>query len=310
MKKTSLISFKNKLETIKYILKFFLWFRFSKNGKIFFDTDINCWVAEKIFNTSKLQIPVRSFRELRRIYDFGKDKDELLLIWLETINDCETFYDIGSANGIEGLYLNARHGSKIIFVELNSLGIESIIKGTYLAQKRGEKIDKFEIISAGCDDKTGFSKVFYHEPPQPGITINSFDDVNSYCRGGRSKEKIYATQWSQSITIDSISEKLGIDKPNHVKIDVDGFEVRVLKGAIKTLESKTVKSWLIEINPGEGREEFIYEKMIQNEYTLIDKQAHYPDLKDAEDQLFVRNDLVDEFRAKLLKIKKKINLKN
>ena len=44
-------------------------------------------------------------------------------------------------------------------------------------------------------------------------------------------------------------EKKFIEIPNHIKIDVDGFEFKVINGGLNTLENKNVKSLLIEINP-------------------------------------------------------------
>jgi len=49
-----------------------------------------------------------------------------------------------------------------------------------------------------------------------------------------------------SFTIDFLVEKLLIPKPNLIKIDVDGNEHEIIKGAIKTINSSNCKSVLIE----------------------------------------------------------------
>ena len=37
--------------------------------------------------------------------------------------------------------------------------------------------------------------------------------------------------------------------PNHIKLDVDGFEHKVIDGAVETLKKPEVRSLIIEINP-------------------------------------------------------------
>ena len=48
------------------------------------------------------------------------------------------------------------------------------------------------------------------------------------------------------MSIDNCVDLLNFDKPNYVKIDVDGIEHLILKGASKTL--KNVESVLVEVN--------------------------------------------------------------
>ena len=47
--------------------------------------------------------------------------------------------------------------------------------------------------------------------------------------------------------LDSFIEKYSLPAPEHIKIDVDGAEMAVIKGAINTLKNKTLKSIFIEL---------------------------------------------------------------
>ena len=49
--------------------------------------------------------------------------------------------------------------------------------------------------------------------------------------------------------LDSLVETNKLPIPDYIKIDVDGFEHKVIKGARKTLESKKIKSVIIELSP-------------------------------------------------------------
>jgi hypothetical protein len=51
-----------------------------------------------------------------------------------------------------------------------------------------------------------------------------------------------------STTLDSLVTRGVLPVPNHIKIDVDGLEHKVLAGCRRTLEDRQVRSVLVEIN--------------------------------------------------------------
>jgi hypothetical protein len=55
------------------------------------------------------------------------------------------------------------------------------------------------------------------------------------------------TQNVLTYNLDSFIEKYLLPAPEHIKIDVDGAEMAVIKGAINTLKNKTLKSIFIEL---------------------------------------------------------------
>ena len=298
-------SLKDKLRNPWYNLLLVISLQFSKHSKLKYDKQLLCWTIKRRLGNTILEVPIRSFRELNRFNNFGKDQNDLVFIWINMINDCEVLYDIGSANGNEGILVNSLYGCKIVFLEIFIPSIENILKGTVLAQRMGANISQFEIFAAGCDKEDKISKVYSHQPPIPGSTLNSLDNVQDYCRGGRKHEKVWTSQWVPSITIDSLHTKYGIEKPTHIKIDIDGFEDRAIQGAIETIKSRHVRSFLIEVNG--GRLSYIKNILNDNGYIDIEQHVHYPWLEDdAVDHLFVRNDLAEEYKIKLEKTK--INL--
>ena len=271
--------------------------RFSEGGNTRYDPELLCRVVRKPVGDTYFEATYRSFREFRRIVNFGRNPDDLVFIWLNAISDCETLYDIGAANGHEGLVANALHQCRIVYVELFTPSIDSILKGTVLAQRRGAAADQFEVVAAGCDRKEGYAKVLLHQPPVPGGTYNTFADVDAYCRGGRADERVWASQWSPSVTIDALHGQHHLPKPTHIKMDIDGFEDRAIEGARETLKSGCVKSWIIEVNPGRGAA--IEAAMKANGYTDIAQFVHYPGIDDAVDHLYVREDLAAKYKDRI-----------
>ena len=258
-----------------------------------------CWIVEKKLGSVNFKAPVRSFRELRRVVRFGTRPNDLVFCWLAAIDDCSVLYDIGAANGHEGLSAHAFHRCHVVYVEMFTPSIETILKGVVIAGRDSE-IDKFDVVAAACDKEERYAKALLHQPPIAGGTYNTFDDLDAYCRGGRQGEKVWASQWSPSVSIDALHERHGLPKPTHVKMDIDGFEDRAIAGAANTLKARLVHSWIIEINPGRG--EAIAKSMAMHGYENIAHFVHYEGIEDAEDHLFVRNDLIDEYKRRLSEV--------
>lgn len=269
-----------------------------------YDKELSCWVARKKLPSAAFEVPVRSYREFRRVVNFGQNPEDIVYIWLNAIDDCETLYDIGAANGHEGIAANAVHGCTVAFIEMFTPSIDTILKSVVLAKNGGADVDKFEVFAAAIDREPRYAKVHLHNPPIPGGTYNTFDDVDAYCRGGRGGVEIWASQWCPSVSIDALHGQYGLPLPTHVVMDVDGFEDRAMEGAVETLKTGHVRSWMLEISP--GRLEPIEQAMIEAGYIEIDRFVHYPEIEDCADHLFVRKDLVDEYRDRMDRMRRVI----
>ncbi len=242
-------------------------------------------------------MPIRGLRELKRFVAYGTKARDLVFDWLTIIDDCRVLYDFGSANGQEGLFAQDRHDCKTVFVEIFPPSIEDLLKGVALRLRGGAANERFEIVAAGGDASEGHSRVLLHNPPIAGGTYNSFGDPAEYCRGGRQNEPVFGSVWMPAVTIDGMQERLGLPAPTHVKIDVDGLEDRVIAGAGRTLIRRSVRSWMVEVSP--GREEAIRRAMEASNYVEIATHEHYPGKNDCWDRLYVRDDLVADYRGRL-----------
>jgi FkbM family methyltransferase len=68
---------------------------------------------------------------------------------------------------------------------------------------------------------------------------------------GEWSEQDGAHQLTLAMSLDDAVESLGIPVPNHAKIDVDGGELHLLRGALRTLANPAWRSVLIELDRGE-----------------------------------------------------------
>jgi FkbM family methyltransferase len=71
--------------------------------------------------------------------------------------------------------------------------------------------------------------------------------------------KIAAThiQGMFGVTLDDLCTKWGFPYPNYIKIDVDGIEIPIIRGAEKVLRSPVLKSVIVELGTDEEQEEAV-----------------------------------------------------
>lgn len=169
-----------------------------------------------------------SFTERRAYTTFTKERDTTN--WISKLSETDVLWDIGACVGtytvmtavtkkvpvfaFEPLYANVNNiNNNIVLNNLNSL---------------------CKVYGCAVSDHTGFGEIEYHNYDAPGQSDNQLDI------SGRGSLK-------QSVLVYSIDDliKMGIPKPTHVKIDVDGIESKILKGGMNTFQN--VKSILVEM---------------------------------------------------------------
>lgn len=250
---------------------------FAAGGRLRYDREVASLVARAPVGAARdLEVCVRSYRELRRLHEFGRsERVDSVWKWLNWISDCRMLYDIGASNGLEGLFAIAKHGCPVTFVEPYTPSIESILKSVFVASRAGTA--KVEIVHAGCGDTDGYARLLMHGAPIAGENLNTFDDASVYIQtdGIDRRAKTAISQWVKGVSIDSLSAIHGLPAPSHVKIDVDGFEAKVIAGAAATLRAGTVESWAIEAN-GDANAASVDAALRGAGYVEAERFVHYP----------------------------------
>ena len=83
-----------------------------------------------------------------------------------------------------------------------------------------------------------------------------------------------------SYRADDLIKQFGLPPPNHVKIDVDGTELAVLRGMEETLGKPSVASIPLEVNEGRGHKDEILD--------FLAKKGFETHAKHGENYIFLR----------------------
>ena len=167
------------------------------------------------------------------------EKEPETLEWINDFDETDIFWDIGANVGVYSLYAALR-GLLVLAFEPSPFN--------YHILSRNIEINKFDNkISAYCvalSDKTKLD-YFYMTNTILGGANNSFGEPRN------SDGEIYEASLRQAmigVSIDEFIQKFDPPFPNNIKIDVDGMEGYVIKGATDTLKDRRLKSILIELN--------------------------------------------------------------
>ena len=167
------------------------------------------------------------------------------LDWIAGFADDDTLMDIGANVGIYSIWAAKTRGTRVFALEPESQnyailnknilinGLTDTVTAYCLAISDGTRISELNLSSFSAGQAL-------HAFERPVNTIDAHTpELRPFTPVFR--------QGCVSFTIDSLVES-GFPLPDHVKVDVDGFEDQVIAGAHKALERRETKSLLIEIN--------------------------------------------------------------
>ena len=177
------------------------------------------------------KLVVQSEIEIWRAADFWTKEPETIA-WIDSFAPGSVFWDIGANIGVFSLYA-ASLGRDVYAFEPDFANISRLNDNTWqnkdLAFVLPEKTFRYAI-----SDFDGVGE-FKPQNDNPGNSGGQIIGIN-----------INTKRTVQIYKIDTLADKFGV--PNHIKIDVDGIEWRILQGGSATLASQDVKSVLVEVN--------------------------------------------------------------
>jgi len=192
----------------------------------------------------------------------SKEPDTIL--WINSFPSNSVFYDIGANVGTYSIYAALIKKVKSIAIEPSFLNLELLFRNVQTNNLQ----DKIVIIplSLALNNQVA---TFYMQNGD-NIWGGSHNSSGSSVDQEGNLMKYFLTSSQIEISLDSLIEIFGLPSPDYIKLDVDGLESQILKGAVKSLER--VRSILVEVdkkNTEQGEE--IYKILEGLHFTKVDQ---------------------------------------
>jgi len=205
---------------------------------------------KKIYYNSSNFFTIRNLggASVARVYSFHT-KEKETLEWIDKFESGQVFFDVGSNIGLYSIYFGIKNYKNfVVSFEPEGQNFYSL-RSNIIDNKLHENIIAFPL---ALGDKILIDKIMLDE-----VKVNSFGRSNFLFSSNilHSTDHKYYTQGVFKMTLDYFIQVSNII-PNHIKIDVDGYELEVIQGMKKILNNNNLHSVLIEINPYNKKEIF------------------------------------------------------
>lgn len=207
-----------------------------------------------------------------------KNKEQEVRDYIDSyIKEGDVFFDIGANVGVFSIYGAKRHKN----IEVHSFEPEysnlNLLKENVVLNNLTKQI---KIHSVALSDFVGLSTLNIQDVT-PGAAVHT---ESKYPIG--MTDEGYPVIWKEgvvSVTVDFICEQLCVC-PNAMKVDTDGNEDKIFRGAVKTLANKALRSLTVEMPMDEAKKKFCYEKLNSHGFSL-----DWEDGARTRNEIWVRN---------------------
>lgn len=213
-----------------------------------------------------LAFTARTKKEFRR---FQAEREPRMMEWLATLRPGDVFYDVGANVGAVTFAVAGMHGDSVAIVAIEpSVGsFESLTRNLASNGLLGFAIP----LQAALSSATGMQKLHYTSL-EAGTSLHALGAAVDY--EGKSFEPA-VVQLVPSFRLDDLVDLLGLPRPTHVKVDVDGHEELVLRGARGLLAG--CRDIFVEVVDHDGsgtRPRTIEEILASSGFRLVERIPH------------------------------------
>jgi FkbM family methyltransferase len=164
----------------------------------------------------------------------------------------QVFYDIGANIGVYSL-LAGRHldGTGMVCAfEPHAVNVSGLLANA----KANQLEERLKIFSCALNDCEGFFE-FEYSSLNPGAAFNSLIGETDHIPQATKKHNSTIREMKAAFSVDSLISRGVIPTPHHIKIDVDGIELRIVHGMRGLLSGAQAPfSVQIEIDPATAQE--------------------------------------------------------
>ncbi len=167
-------------------------------------------------------------------------KEPGTIAWLRGMSAGETMVDVGANVGMYTIFAAAVKGVRVAAFEPESQNY-ALLNSNIALNDLASLVTAYPL---ALSDARG-AQLLHLSELTPGGSCHSLGEEVGFDLKPRASAY---RQGSYGVTLDELVESGTIEVPTHLKIDVDGFEHKVLTGARKTLADPRLKSVLVELN--------------------------------------------------------------
>jgi FkbM family methyltransferase len=168
-------------------------------------------------------------------------KEPSTIEWLEAIEPGAVLLDVGANVGMYTVFAAVMRDARVFAFEPESQNYALLCRNLVL----NNLSDRVTAFCCALSDEAKFSTIYLSEFTIGG-SCHSFDSSVDFKLEQRKSSFV---QGCFSAKVDQLVADGLMPVPNHIKLDVDGFEHKVIAGAAVTLRHPDVRSLIIEINP-------------------------------------------------------------
>tara|TARA_R110000787_G_scaffold16622_60_gene51757 strand:- start:10585 stop:11460 length:876 start_codon:yes stop_codon:yes gene_type:complete len=167
---------------------------------------------------------------------FTKEPD--MIDWIDSFSEDFVLWDIGANVGIYSIYAGLKGGGRVFSFEPESANYWVLNRNIHLNGLDGH-------CTAYClplSDRAGVTRLALHTT-MIGDALHNLTGVDGLVDTASTHH-----QGAVTITADEAITTLGIPAPTHLKIDVDGAEALIIRGATNLLRNPALQSILVELD--------------------------------------------------------------
>lgn len=197
--------------------------------------------------------------EIARIRAMGAlDREPDTISWIDGFSPEDIFMDIGSNVGVFTLYAAVVRGAQVIACDPlpqnhRALNQNAVINGVS---------EQITAICAAVSDRPSISALMI---PAIADTAGGAGATfgESYDNYQREIDISYRLN-TIGVSVDDLVERFGMAVPNHIKMDIDGIQDKVIAGAANTLKNPALKSLMLELQPvNEAHNRKVYDTVMK-----------------------------------------------
>ena len=184
--------------------------------------------------------------------------------WLSCMEPGEVLIDIGANVGMYSTLAAIGRGMRVFAFEPESQNYSLLNQNIYL----NDVADKVTAFCGALSDTDGLSTLHLAHMDAGGAFHASGESLDFNLEPMRSS----FAQGCVLMTLDRLVEQGTVPMPDHIKLDVDGFEHKVVNGMMNTIKNPKVKSVAIELNPTLAEHRQVFSQMAELGFSYFDNQ--------------------------------------